>query len=820
MKRGISLLWLLAGLFLGGNLPGYAATITLYVSASATGSNNLGTSVTDAFPSLTTALASIQNDSNHYRIVIAPGTYYSSANPASFTLSNFTNPQISIQGDTANANQFPSVTEGEVNLHSPLSLSQAKNITLNSLTFGSYSGPMVNVMGGEDLVFQHCRFVYPSVSGPEGLALDSASSSVTVRDCVFARLNNALLADQSSSVRVENCWIYGCTIGLWLKNSPNSVIANNLIQSNTAYGLYLESGCEKTVVFNNVLASNGNTATAQIYADYTAGAVPHLNADGGVVYTPAWNSANNFFSYSESQVFGKIPGQAAIANQKDWIARMNRDAWGCSLSYHLTVLDAPASAVPVNSADTSLALLWGHGTAGLGGYSAPTGDWFGASRPQHQWDLGPLETSEPVANVFHHFRLEASPADGRQDPGKEFSVQVTAVDSADTLVSAVNLSSLYLFLENGGAQADPLGQISSQDVALTQVSPGLYRIPTLTAASFQIKVARNQTANDASWRTLRIVQWEDWNSTGAIQGGLSGSLGLRWTNLPSSQFIRVLFDQPVLASGVHYTSLTVIARDQNQNLIPSLGGADLTGTFNDATTVFLKAPNPWRETSPGVYQARACSSVTGDKTLTVKLMNVQAADQPVISFLPGLYGLVTDSANASILPGIHLTLKNTAGQSIASADTNSSGAYALLVSPPVAEVYFLRLEDPANGLYSPRDTTVTVQAATAVPLNLQLNRGTALAPDILHHAFPNPARRGQRIGLPYNLPHGGHFRLDVYDLRGRLLINLFDAKSPAGRGELFWYGTNAAGKVLAPGTYLLVLKLDDQVSTQKIVLAP
>lgn len=77
-------------------------------------------------------------------------------------------------------------------------------------------------------------------------------------------------------------------------------------------------------------------------------------------------------------------------------------------------------------------------------------------------------------------------------------------------------------------------------------------------------------------------------------------------------------------------------------------------------------------------------------------------------------------------------------------------------------------------------------------------------------AYPNPFNPRTRI--PYHLDGTAGeaaVRLEILDLRGRVLRTLVDARQPAGtRQEAVWDGTDARGRQLPSGSYVSRLTVD------------
>ena len=63
-----------------------------------------------------------------------------------------------------------------------------------------------------------------------------------------------------------------------------------------------------------------------------------------------------------------------------------------------------------------------------------------------------------------------------------------------------------------------------------------------------------------------------------------------------------------------------------------------------------------------------------------------------------------------------------------------------------------------------------------------------------------------------------HVRLDIFDIRGRLVRTLVDADRDAGTYHVLWDGTDAGGRHLASGVYLYRIHAGQFVQTRKMVL--
>lgn len=103
----------------------------------------------------------------------------------------------------------------------------------------------------------------------------------------------------------------------------------------------------------------------------------------------------------------------------------------------------------------------------------------------------------------------------------------------------------------------------------------------------------------------------------------------------------------------------------------------------------------------------------------------------------------------------------------------------------------------------------------AVPLNAAI--ATAAEPTdalptttSLLSAYPNPFRT--QVAIPYELDGPAPVRMDVFDLRGRRVATLVDAKQPGGRHVALWNADAAAA-----GSYVIRLSAGGHTSTRTVV---
>ena len=94
---------------------------------------------------------------------------------------------------------------------------------------------------------------------------------------------------------------------------------------------------------------------------------------------------------------------------------------------------------------------------------------------------------------------------------------------------------------------------------------------------------------------------------------------------------------------------------------------------------------------------------------------------------------------------------------------------------------------------------------TTVPIRTELMR-----------PFPNPFN--PRVKLNYSLAKPGAVRLDVYDVKGRLVTTLVDETQPVGRYSIVWNGIDREGASVASGVYFARFHTESVTTTHRMVL--
>ena len=82
--------------------------------------------------------------------------------------------------------------------------------------------------------------------------------------------------------------------------------------------------------------------------------------------------------------------------------------------------------------------------------------------------------------------------------------------------------------------------------------------------------------------------------------------------------------------------------------------------------------------------------------------------------------------------------------------------------------------------------------------------------------YPNPFNPNTTITL--SIPVAGAVDLKIYDIRGRLVKQLFNQVLPAGRHSIEWNGRNDQGLHVASGIYLGVMRFNRKQEVIKMQL--
>jgi len=768
---------------------------------------NSGETVADAFGSVTRvvqALYSAQSADVTLKVILAPGQYPTDL----VNLSNINAPTaVTFFGDTVDeysrGYSGPVWLVGGETQSSAVRIQNSCRITFTGVSFtlhGNVARKIFEIHDSQKINFKQCEWA--AANNSDGVFIDPGSSEIVIDACVLSQTAIAVRAYQCCDLKLQNSWIKDNQNGVVFDNVRDCALINNSIVTQSECGVDLRGACTGSVMFNNVILSNG----IQLKADYSP-------LQDSTNFSPSWRSAYNMIAGSGGD-FAKLSleeGIKTISNLKAWIQNTGQDAWGKSLSYNFpTYPSNPSPRIEYSS---------GFGVMNYQGFAVPSTDYFGNNRPlgsAPRPDLSCVEQAETGLAYLHHILL--TPSAPKALPGQDITVAASLRDAGNSVMTYPTNTKFYIYLQNGGpADVDPLGRFMSVSGAALAVTanPGLYQITGPVTGGFTFKVKRDAPGNVATHFPVRVVAWDDWFSNVInTYGGIAddGATTLQWTESLDPAQSSVTSVSPVRVSG-YGSTLTIQVKDAAGNFIQGLSQSDFNFTVSGGTYTLTEVCED--ASQPGKYTLRMQSAEIGIRTLTVTALGVTLDVHPQVEFLPGVYGRVTDQDGNGI-GGIHVALYDAAGTLAGSVDTYSYGSYSIVISAKESAVYTLIAEDP-QGRYPRMSYTVTIPADSAVRQEITL---TGKAPSIASHAFPNPARRGQNITLVYDLPTTDYFQLELFDVKGRRIGRLAEGSGQAGRGQIIWRGVNNSQQELAPGVYLLSLKQGDRHATSKVVIVP
>jgi len=83
--------------------------------------------------------------------------------------------------------------------------------------------------------------------------------------------------------------------------------------------------------------------------------------------------------------------------------------------------------------------------------------------------------------------------------------------------------------------------------------------------------------------------------------------------------------------------------------------------------------------------------------------------------------------------------------------------------------------------------------------------------------YPNPFNPTTTIF--YSLPEASHVKLQIFDLNGRAVRILLNAKQPTGIHSVLWNAKDEKGNKVTSGIYICTLRVGETVLNQKLILA-
>jgi hypothetical protein len=143
---------------------------------------------------------------------------------------------------------------------------------------------------------------------------------------------------------------------------------------------------------------------------------------------------------------------------------------------------------------------------------------------------------------------------------------------------------------------------------------------------------------------------------------------------------------------------------------------------------------------------------------------------------------------------------------------DSSYAWTVPDTPSDSCLVRVRAYDPSGNQGTDISNAVFIISDVGVA-EMKVNRGR---PTVLGLSLANPFRGKAVVKLA--LPQSGHTAVDVYDITGSLMANIYSGYLESGYHSIPWDGTNGDGKRLPEGVYFLRLESASGIAVAKGVL--
>ncbi|MGD1047642.1 MAG: FlgD immunoglobulin-like domain containing protein, partial [Candidatus Krumholzibacteriaceae bacterium] len=82
--------------------------------------------------------------------------------------------------------------------------------------------------------------------------------------------------------------------------------------------------------------------------------------------------------------------------------------------------------------------------------------------------------------------------------------------------------------------------------------------------------------------------------------------------------------------------------------------------------------------------------------------------------------------------------------------------------------------------------------------------------------YPNPFNPATE--LAFDLASAGHVTIQIFDVTGRLVVTLVNARVEAGRHRVVWNGQDARGSAVPSGIYFYRMRASGYEATRKMIL--
>lgn len=145
------------------------------------------------------------------------------------------------------------------------------------------------------------------------------------------------------------------------------------------------------------------------------------------------------------------------------------------------------------------------------------------------------------------------------------------------------------------------------------------------------------------------------------------------------------------------------------------------------------------------------------------------------------------------------------------AGTPNDGTQSVTVPDTTTSLARIKVEAANNIFFDISNENFTISPRTDVAVSAPVASGFAMSAN-----HPNPFR--QETAIIFAMPRADDIALRVYDTAGRLVRTLAEGRIEAGRHEVSWNGTDAAGKPVSPGVYFYRLTTAAETLTGRMAL--
>jgi hypothetical protein len=143
-------------------------------------------------------------------------------------------------------------------------------------------------------------------------------------------------------------------------------------------------------------------------------------------------------------------------------------------------------------------------------------------------------------------------------------------------------------------------------------------------------------------------------------------------------------------------------------------------------------------------------------------------------------------------------------------NANQNLSWTLAIDPPITLYWSVQAID-ATFAGSP-----FAEEVASVVTDVRDNPRALPLAYALYDVQPNPFNPATRVG--YDLPRATAVRIEIFDVSGRRVRTLLNARVEAGSWDVIWDGRGDDGRLVASGSYLYRMQAADFIQTRKLTL--